>query len=327
MKKQNLGKSSLQISPLCLGLSMGHNDFSEQGQQQFNQLINRALDLGLNFLDSSDAYWNGLHETWLGAAIGNRRDEAVITSKFGNLTLPDGKKATDARPEYVVSCCHDSLKRLNVDCIDLYYLHRVDPKVPIEDTVGAMSRMVEQGKVRFIGICEASPQTLERAHRVHAIAALQTEFSLWCREPYQHIIDTCRRLDIAFVGYSPLGRGLLTGSIQKFEDLGAHDRRRIHPRFKQENLDKNLNLVQQLADVAQSMGLTSAQLALAWAASQGSDTIPLTGTQRIQNVESSVQAMQKLLSKEQCAHLEAIFPTEAVAGTRYPQEMLSDLGI
>ena len=149
MKKQNLGKSSFQISPLCLGLSMGHNDFSEQGQQQFKQLINRALDLGLNFLDSSDAYWDGLHETWLGAAIGNRRDEAVITSKFGNLTLPDGKKATDARPEYVVSCCHDSLKRLNVDCIDLYYLHRVDPKVPIEDTVGAMSRMVEQGKVRL----------------------------------------------------------------------------------------------------------------------------------------------------------------------------------
>lgn len=324
---RTLGASALRVSPFALGHSMSANDFSDAGRAQYNALIAGAMDLGVNFFDSSDAYWQGLHETWLGAALGPRRSQVVLASKFGNITRPDGSKATDGRPEYVQACCEASLKRLGTDCIDLYYLHRVDPKVAIEDTVGAMARLVEQGKVRYLGICEAGELTLRRAHRVHPITVLQTEYSLWARQAEEQIIGTCRELGISFVGYSPLGRGLLSGNIQQFDDLAPHDRRRIHPRFKAENLARNLALVAQMAQIAEGMGLTSAQLALVWALSQGDDIVPLTGTQRLSNVEASMAAAQHRLSPAQCAELEAIFSPEACSGERYPVQMLSDLGI
>jgi aryl-alcohol dehydrogenase-like predicted oxidoreductase len=327
MEIRVLGASMLNVSAIGLGHSMGADDFSDAGRAQFERLIARALELGVNFFDSSDAYWNGRHETWLGQALAHQRNRAVVASKFGNITLPDGSKATNGRPDYVISCCESSLKRLGTECIDLYYLHRVDPKVAIEDTIGAMSRLVEQGKVRHLGICEAGAQTLERAHKVHPITALQTEYSLWCREPEQEIIGTCRRLNIAFVGYSPLGRGLLTGRIQSYDDLAPTDRRRIHPRFKGENLARNLKLVAQMEEIASPLGLTTAQLALAWAAAQGKDIIPLTGTQRIAYLEQSVAAAHTPLAAADCATLESIFAPQATAGERYPVEMLRDLGI
>jgi aryl-alcohol dehydrogenase-like predicted oxidoreductase len=326
MQLRQLGASGLKVSPIGLGHSMGASDFSAAGQAQFNSLIAGALDLGVNFFDSSDAYWNGRHEEWLAAALGDVK-RAVVTSKFGNLTLPDGSKATNARPEYVQSCCEASLKRLKTDCIDLYYLHRVDPATPIEDTVGAMARLVEQGKVRYLGICEAGVATLERAYRVHPITALQSEYSLWCRDAEDDVIPACRRLGIAFVGYSPLGRGLLTGNIHAFEDLAPHDRRRIHPRFHEENLKRNLALVARMEAVAQRLGLTTAQLALAWAVVQGMDIVPVTGTQRLSYLEQSVSAAQFGLGPAECAELEAIFTPEARAGERYPVEMLPGLGI
>jgi aryl-alcohol dehydrogenase-like predicted oxidoreductase len=327
MKTKSLGASALRVSAIGLGHSMGADGFSPAGRASFDDLIARALELGLNFFDTSDAYWNGRHEEWLGSALKTRRGQAVIASKFGNITLADGSKATDARPEYVTACCDASLKRLGTECIDLYYLHRVDPKTPIEDTVGAMSRLVERGKVRYLGICEAGVATLERAHRVHPITALQTEYSLWCRDAEAQVINACRRLNIGFVGYSPLGRGLLTGSIQTFDDLAANDRRRIHPRFRGDNLAANLKLVAQMESVARRLGLTTAQLALAWAVAQGEDIVPITGTQRIPYLEQSVAAAEFPLQPSDCAELEAIFTTESRAGERYPVEMLGGLGI
>jgi len=326
MQMRQLGASALKVSAIGLGHSMGASDFSAAGQKEFNTLIARALELGVNFFDSSDAYWNGRHEEWLAAALGDVR-RAVVTSKFGNITLPDGSKATNARPEYVQACCEASLKRLDTDCIDLYYLHRVDPATPIEETVGAMARLVEQGKVKYLGICEAGVSTLERAHRVHPITALQTEYSLWCRDAEDDVIPACRKLGIAFVGYSPLGRGLLTGNIHSFDDLAPNDRRRIHPRFHEENLKRNLELVARMRQVADRLGLTNAQLALAWATSRGEDIVPITGTQRAGYLEQSAAAAQVQLSPEDRALLESIFTREARAGTRYPEEMLPGLGI
>ena len=327
MQRKRLGASSLEVSAMGLGHSMGFQDFSEHGLSEFKQLVQRALELGMNFFDSSDAYWDGLHEEWLRQALGAQRQHAVVTSKFGNITLPDGSKATNARPEYVVSCCEASLKRLGTDCIDLYYLHRVDPNTPIEDTVGAMSRLVEQGKVRYLGICEAGVDTLQRAHRVHPMTALQTEFSLWYRDTEVEMIDLCRQLHIAFVGYSPLGRGLLTGGIQSFDDLDPKDRRRIHPRFHGDNLAHNLTLVARMQTIADRLGLTTAQLAMAWTVAQGDDIVPITGTQRVTYLEQSVAAAGFTLSAEDSAELEAIFTPESRAGERYPRAMLAGLGI
>ena len=327
MKRKRLGNSSLEVSAMGLGHSMGFQDFSEHGLSEFKRLVHRALELGMNFFDSSDAYWDGLHEEWLRAALGTQRQQAVVTSKFGNITLPDGSKATNARPEYVVSCCEASLKRLGTDCIDLYYLHRVDPNTPIEDTVGAMSRLVKQGKVRYLGICEAGVDTLTRAHRVHPMTALQTEFSLWYRDTEVEMIELCRQLNIAFVGYSPLGRGLLTGGIQSFDDLDPKDRRRIHPRFHGENLAHNLKLVARMQTIAERLGLTTAQLAMAWTVAQGDDIVPITGTQRVTYLEQSVAAAGFTLSTLDSAELEAIFTPDTRAGERYPRAMLAGLGI
>lgn len=310
---------------------MGASDFSAEGQAEFTKLIQRALDLGVNFFDSSDAYWSGLHEKWLGAALGPDRGRAIVTSKFGNITRADGSKATNASPDNVMRCCEDSLSRLGTDCIDLYYLHRVDPKTPIEDTVGAMARLVKQGKVRYIGLCEAGVATLERAHRVHPVTALQTEYSLWARDAEDEIIPACRRLGIAYVGYSPMGRGLLTGSIQKFEDLAPTDRRRIHPRFQAGNLVRNLEGVSKLQVLADSLGLSSAQLALAWVIAQGEaqgeDIVPIVGTQRIAYLEKNVDAADCELPSGMLTSLDQLFSHGSRAGERYPVEMLAGLGI
>jgi aryl-alcohol dehydrogenase-like predicted oxidoreductase len=310
MKTRRLGAAGLEVSAIGLGHSMGADDFSAAGRAQFDRLIARALELGVTLFDTSDAYWKGQHEEWLGTALraapGGTR--AVVASKFGNITLPDGAKATDGRPAYAIACCEASLQRLGTDCIDLYYLHRVDPKVPIEDTIGAMSRLVQQGKVRHLGICEAGVATLERAHRVHPLAALQTEYSLWCRDAESEGLAACRRLGIGFVGYSPLGRGLLGGTIRSYD----------------------LALVEQMDAVAERAGLTSAQLALAWAVGQGDlgdDLVPITGTQREKYLEQSVAATQHTLSPADRTELEAIFAPGARAGERYPARMLRDLGI
>jgi len=327
MQYRNLGASDLSVSAISLGHSMGALDFEERGRAEFVRLIHRALELGINFFDSSDAYWKGLHEQWLGAALRPHRDRVIMTSKFGNITLPDGSKATNGRPEYVARCCDASLKRLGTERIDLYYLHRVDPNTPIEDTIGAMARLVEQGKVRYIGVCEAGAATIERANRVHPITALQTEYSLWSREVENDILPACRRLKIGYVAYSPLGRGLLTGAIRRFEDLAPQDRRRIHPRFHTENLACNLELVSALERVARGLGLTSAQLALAWVLSRGTDIVPLTSTRQIPHLEQSVEACAISLRPEDLPRLEALFPIGAGAGERYPPEMLPGLGI
>lgn len=327
MKRKRLGASSLNVSAIGLGHSMGFDNFSHQGLSEFKDLVSRALDLGLNFFDSSDAYWNGLHEEWLRAALSGQRQQAILTSKFGNITLADGSKATNAKPAYAQACCEASLKRLGTDCIDLYYLHRVDPQTPIEDTVGAMSRLVEQGKVRYLGICEAGVDTLTRAHHVHPMTALQTEYSLWYRDTKIEMIDVCRQLNIAFVGYSPLGRGLLTGGIQRFDDLATTDRRRIHPRFQGGNLARNLALVAQMKTIADRLSLSTAQLAIAWAVAQGDDIVAITGTQRVKYLEQSVAAAGHTLCAADLHELESIFTPEARAGDRYPREMLAGLGI
>lgn len=322
-----LGRSELKVSAIALGHSMGQVDFGVAAARQYDALVQRALDRGVNFFDTSDAYWDGLHEQWLARALGGRRHEAVIASKFGNITLPDGRKATDARPAYVRACCEASLRRLQTDCIDLYYLHRVDPKVPIEDTVGEMARLVQEGKVRYLGLCEASSRTLLRAHAVHPITALQTELSLWYPEAWFDKRDPLARLGIAYVGYSPLGRGLLTGRFASLQDLAPNDRRRIHPRFHDAHLQSNLALVRQMEPMAAALGLSLAQLALAWVVNQGPGVVAVTGTQQARYLDDSIAAAGQRLTPQTLQALNDLFARENRSGTRYPPEMLSGLDI
>jgi aryl-alcohol dehydrogenase-like predicted oxidoreductase len=293
----------------------------------FNATIRRACELGVNFFDSSDAYWGTRHEVLLGRAIKGFRGEVLISSKFGNIDLPDGKKGTNGRPEYVYECCDASLKRMEVEVIDVYYLHRVDPNVPIEDTVGAMARLIGQGKVRHLGICEAGPATLRRAHRAHPIAALQTEYSLWFREVERDILPVCRELGIAYVAYAPLGRGLLTGRIKTVDDLAPNDRRRRHPRFAPENLARNVKLVEELEAMARGQGVTAAQLALAWMLAQGDDIVPIPGTNHVHNLELNAAAADIRLSPEKIARLSEVFSIGAGAGKRYHENVLKGVGI
>ena len=267
--------------------------------------------------DSSDAYWGTRHEVLLGKAIKGRRDKIMVATKFGNIELPDGKKAPNAKPEFVVECCNASLKRLDVDVIDLFYLHRVDPNTPIEDTVGAMARLIEQGKVRHIGVCEVSPATLRRAHKAYPISVLQTEYSLWFRDCEKEILPLCRELGVAYVGYAPLGRGLLTGRIRTHDDLPANDRRRRHPRFAPENLARNVELVAQLEAMAKAKGITNAQLALAWLLAQGEDIIPIPGTNHVANLEQNVAAVDVVLTPAEVKRLGDVFAPGAGAGERY----------
>jgi aryl-alcohol dehydrogenase-like predicted oxidoreductase len=296
-------------------------------EQEFNAAIRRARELDITFFDSSDAYWGGRHEALLGAAVRPFRSEVLVTSKFGNIDLPDGGKATNGRPDYVRKACDASLKRMGMDAIDVYYLHRVDPGVPIEDTVGEMSRLVERGKVRWIGICEAGAASLRRAHATYPIVSLQTEYSLWFRDVEREIIPACRELGIAYVAFAPLGRGLLTGRIRKFDDLAESDRRRTHPRFAPENLAHNLKLVERLEAMAKAKEVTAAQLALAWLLAQGDFIVPIPGTNHAANVEQNAAAVDIELSRSELDELDDLFPIGAGAGARGPEGLLKGMGI
>ena len=327
MKYRRLGKTGPQVSAIGMGRGSQPVRFGEPLEQDFNSAIHRALELGVTLFDSSDAYWGTRHEVLIGRALKGRRDRAKIITKFGNIDLADGTKATNGRPEYVYECCDASLKRLGIDVIDIYFLHRVDPNTPIEETIGAMARLIEQGKVRHLGICEAGSATLRRAHKAHPLAALQTEYSLWSRDCEHDILPVCRELGIAYVAYAPLGRGLLTGRIKAVDDLPPTDRRRKHPRFKPENIARNTELVAQLEAAAKAKGVTSAQLALAWLLAQGEDIVPIPGTNHAYNVELNAAAVDIALSVDEVQHLNRVFAPGAGAGARYADNVLKGVGI
>ncbi|QTM99078.1 aldo/keto reductase [Sediminibacillus dalangtanensis] len=319
MEKKNLGSQGLEVTALGLGC-MGMSDFySGRDDNESLKTIDRALELGVNFLDTADMYGVGENEKLVGRALKGRRNDVVLATKFGNVRGDDGSfLGVNGHPDYVKKACDASLKRLGVDHIDLYYQHRVDPDVPIEETIGAMSDLVKEGKVRFLGMSEAAPATIRRAHKVHPITALQTEYSLWSRDVEDEILPTCRELGIGFVPYSPLGRGFLTGQIKRFEDLAEDDYRRFSPRFQGENFQKNLDLVTDIETIAQEKGCKPAQLALAWLLAQGDDIVPIPGTKRIKYLEENVGALDVTLTKEDLARIDKVSPQHVAAGDRYP---------
>jgi aryl-alcohol dehydrogenase-like predicted oxidoreductase len=318
VQQRTLGKSSLAVSAIGLGCMSMSNVYGKGDDAESIAVVHRALDLGVNFLDSSDVYGWGQNEELLARALRGHRDRVVLATKFGNLRKPDGTTGVNGRPEYVPQACEASLKRLGTDVIDLYYQHRVDPGVPIEDTVGAMSRLVEAGKVRFLGLSEAAPATVRRAHAVHPITALQSEFSLLYRVEAEETLPTLRELGIAFVAYSPLGRSLLTGSTHSAGDIPSDDRRRDHPRFQDENLKKNLDLVKPLLDMAKKKGCTPGQLALAWLLARGRDVVPIPGTKRKDRLEENIAGAAVPLTPDEVITLQEAVPAGAAAGSRYP---------
>lgn len=327
MKLRRLGNNGPEVSAIGMGRGAQPVQFGDALETEFNTAIARAHELGVNWYDSSDAYWGTRHEVLLGRALKPFRNQVMVTSKFGNIDLPDGKKGTNGRPEYVYECCDASLKRLGSDVIDIYYLHRVDPGVPIEETVGAMANLVKQGKVRWIGLCEAGVSTLERAQREYPVAALQTEYSLWFRDIEQDILPACKKLGIGFVAYAPLGRGLLTGAIKSVDDLPEGDRRRRNPRFKPENLARNVELVKQLETIARSLNASPAQTALAWLLAQQEFVTAIPGTNRASNVELNVAAAELELPPAARAELDEVFAIGAGAGERYGANVMKGLGL
>jgi aryl-alcohol dehydrogenase-like predicted oxidoreductase len=302
--------------------------YGKSDDAQSIAVIHRALALGIDFLDSSDMYGWGHNEELLGQALRGRRRGVVLATKFGQVKSPDGKaNLVDGRPEYVPRACDASLKRLGTDVIDLYYQHRVDPKVPIEETVGAMSRLVEQGKVRHLGLCEAAPATIRRAHAVHPLAAVQSEYSLLYRQPAEETLPVCRELGVGFVAYSPLGRGFLTGRIHKPDEIAEDDRKRQHPRFQGDNFAHNRRLVERIEELAGKKGVTPGQLALAWLLAQGEDIVPIPGTKRTKYLEENVGALDVRLDAEDLQRIEEAMPPGAAAGLRYPEPQMKGVFI
>jgi len=300
---------------------MGMSEFYGPGDEQESiATIHRALDLGLNFLDTADAYGSGRNEELVGRAIRSRRPEVFLATKFANVRDAEGRfLGVNGRPEYVRQACEGSLRRLGVDHIDLYYQHRVDRNTPIDDTVGAMSRLVEEGKVRYLGLSEAAPATIRRAHLTHPIAALQTEYSLWTRDPEDEILPTCRDLGVSFVAYSPLGRGFLTGQINRVEDLAPDDWRRMNPRFQGENFKRNLDWVRKVEETSSDRHVKPSQLALAWVLAQGQEIVPIPGTRRRSHLDENVASLEITLSAEDLARLNEVAPKGVAAGERYPE--------
>jgi aryl-alcohol dehydrogenase-like predicted oxidoreductase len=321
---RSLGSSGITVSAIGLGCMSLSGVYGASGDDEGVALIHEALDQGITLLDTSDAYGAGHNEELVGRAIKGRRAEVVLATKFGNVGGRDGKFA-DGRPEFVIGSCEASLKRLGVETIDLYYQHRIDPDVPTEDTIGAMARLVAQGKVRALGLSEASPATIRRAHAVHKIAAVQNEFSLLYRADAEETLRTTRQLNISFVAYSPLGRGLLTGSVQDTNGMSDKDARRRHPRFAPENLDRNLALVNRIAEISRAKKCTPGQLALAWLLAQGDDIVPIPGTKRKQRLVENVGALAVKLSKDDLARIAEAIPAGAAAGLRYPEAQMKSV--
>lgn len=325
MNKRKLG-NGLEVSEIglgCMGMSFAYGAADEQ---ESLATLDRALELGVNFLDTADMYGPYTNEELLGRALKGRREKVVLATKFGIVLDPNDptKRGINGKPEYVKKSIEGSLQRLQTDIIDLYYLHRVDPNTPIEETVGAMAELVEEGKVRHIGLSEASAETLRRAQAVHPITALQSEYSLWTRDVEDNdVLATCRELGIGFVAYSPLGRGFLSGEIKRFEDLAEDDWRRTNPRFQGENFERNLKLVEKVEEIARDKGITASQLALAWVLAQGQDVVPIPGTKRVKYLEQNAAAADVILSQEELAAIEDVFPKNAAAGQRYTEAMMA----
>ena len=328
VEQRRLGSQGLTVSALGLGC-MGMSDFyAGRDDAESVATIHRALDLGITFLDTADVYGPLTNERLVGRAIADRRDRVTLATKFGNVRGPDGAwLGVNGRPEYVRAACDASLERLGVERIDLYYQHRVDPAVPIEETVGAMAQLVQAGKVRYLGLSEAAPATLRRAHATHPITALQTEYSLWTRDPEDGVLATCRELGIGFVAYSPLGRGFLSGRFRRPEDLPADDYRRNHPRFQGENFARNLALTERVEGIAREKLCSASQLALAWVLAQGTDIVPIPGTKRRRYLEENVGALNVRLSPEDLRRLDQAFPRGATAGPRYPERAMRGVNL
>jgi aryl-alcohol dehydrogenase-like predicted oxidoreductase len=321
MQLRTLGRGGLRVSALGLGCMSMSEFYGKNDEAESIATIQRALDLGVDFLDTADMYGVGRNEELVGRAVRGRRDRVVIATKFGIVRSTDGARlGISGKADYVRSACEASLRRLGVDAIDLYYQHRVDPKTPIEETVGAMTALVEEGKVRYLGLSEAGAATIRRAHAVHSITALQTEYSLWSRDPEDEILPVCRELGIGFVPYSPLGRGFLTGQIKRFEDLAADDFRRMNPRFQGANFEKNLELVRRVESLARAKSCLPSQLALAWVLAQGDDMVPIPGTTRRKHLEENVGALDVSLTAADLSSIDEAAPKGVAAGERYTAE-------